>query len=58
MVYEHQQAYYQAINTSTQQSDSAPFIELMLGVILGTIERQAKVSTPQVTPKSGHYFLH
>ncbi|MCJ8315372.1 MAG: Fic family protein [Pseudomonadales bacterium] len=37
MIYEHQADYYQAINLSTQGTDSAPFIEFMLTVILQTI---------------------
>jgi len=45
MVHAHQSEYYQAINLSTQNTDSAPFIEFMLGVILETI---AGNSTPQV----------
>jgi Fic family protein len=34
LVYEHQQEYYQALQKSTDQSDSAPFIEFMLQMIL------------------------
>ncbi len=49
MVHEHQNQYYQAINLSTQTSDSAPFIEFMLGVILATIESCAGNGTPQVS---------
>jgi Fic family protein len=54
MVHEHQNQYYQAINLSTQTTDSAPFIEFMLGVILATIESCAGGSPqvePQVTPQ-------
>jgi Fic family protein len=49
MVHEHQNQYYQAINLSTQTSDSAPFIEFMLGVILATIESCAGNGTRQVS---------
>lgn len=38
MVYAQQDEYYQAINESTQATDSAPFIEFMLGNILSAIE--------------------
>jgi Fic family protein len=54
MVHAHQSEYYQAINTSTQQSDSAPFIEFMLSVILETLESndtELDVESPQVTPQ-------
>ncbi|BCE00139.1 Fic family protein [Marinicellulosiphila megalodicopiae] len=37
MIHERQADYYQAINLSTQGTDSAPFIEFMLTVILQTI---------------------
>jgi Fic family protein len=47
MVHEHQSEYYQAINLSTKKTDSAPFIEFMLKMILTTLE----LSTPQVTPQ-------
>lgn len=51
MVHEHQAKYYQAINTSTQQTDSAPFIEFMLGVILETIKSSTANDSPQVSPQ-------
>ena len=50
MVHNHQQAYYRAINSSTQQTDSAPFIEFMLGVIVETID-SGSAHTPQVSPQ-------
>lgn len=34
LVYEHQQEYYQALQKSTDQGDSAPFIEFMLQMLL------------------------
>ena len=49
MVHAHQNEYYQALNLSTQKTDSAPFIEFMLGMILGTIESNTGNSTPQVS---------
>lgn len=39
MVYSNQQAYYDAIAQSTKQGESGPFIEFMLGEILGTVRR-------------------
>ncbi|MDC9725812.1 MAG: hypothetical protein PSN44_07860 [Gammaproteobacteria bacterium] len=52
MIHEHQRNYYQAINHSTQQTDSAPFIEFMLSTILDTIKVNLSPQvTPQVTPQ-------
>lgn len=52
MVYEHQNDYYQAIRKSTQQTESAPFIEFMLTAILNTIkENISPQDTPHVTPQ-------
>jgi Fic family protein len=48
MIHAHQSEYYQALNLSTQKTDSAPFIEFMLGVILETIASNAGNNTPQV----------
>lgn len=54
MVHAHQSEYYKAINLSTKNTDSAPFIEFMLGVILETIENSATKTglheSPQVDP--------
>lgn len=47
MVHEYQNEYYQAINLSTQQADSSPFIEFMLNAILATI----KSANLNLTPK-------
>ncbi|MFK0571655.1 Fic family protein [Endozoicomonas sp.] len=49
MVHEHQSEYYQALNLSTQKTDSAPFIEFMLSMILATIGSAAGYITPQVS---------
>lgn len=46
-MHEHQAEYYQAIQNSTAQTDSAPFVEFMLRMILAAIT----TSTPQVTPQ-------
>jgi len=48
MIHEHQGDYYQALNYSTTQTDSAPFIEFMLTIILNTIDVNI---TPQVSPQ-------
>lgn len=44
MIYANQQAYYAAINTSTEQSDSCAFIEFMLREILSALESLPKFS--------------
>ncbi|EHR39998.1 Fic family protein [Alishewanella jeotgali] len=51
MVYAHQSAYDAALNLSTKQTDSSPFIEFMLDVILETLISATTTSTPQVTPQ-------
>ncbi|MGL1930252.1 MAG: Fic family protein [Desulfotalea sp.] len=54
LVHQHQQEYYQAINISTEQTDSAPFIEFMLSMIeqsLSELIEQAPQATPQVAPQ-------
>lgn len=50
MVHAHQSDYYQAINLSTKNTDSAPFVEFMLGVVLETINATPQVA-PQVAPQ-------
>ncbi len=44
LIFEHQAEYYQAIQESTRQTDSAPFIAFMLRMILDTVT----TSTPEV----------
>lgn len=52
MVHTYQDEYYHALNLSTKKTDSAYFIEFMLGVILETITSSpAPQVTPQVTPQ-------
>lgn len=51
MVYEQQDNYYQALNQSTQQTDSAPFIEFMLSVILEACQSSTPQVSPHVTPQ-------
>jgi Fic family protein len=48
MIYEHQAEYYQALQRSTAQTDSAPFIEFMLKMIREAITPQV---APHVTPQ-------
>jgi Fic family protein len=52
MVHAHQSDYYQAINLSTKNTDSAPFVEFMLGVVLETINAPPQVAPPVAPPKS------
>jgi Fic family protein len=60
LVHEHQAEYYQAINSSTQKTDCATFIEFMLRMILeaitssvvdGTNHQDTPHVTPHVTPQ-------
>lgn len=60
LVHEHQAEYYQAINSSTQKTDCAIFIEFMLRMILeaitssaidGTTNDRTLHVTPQATPQ-------
>jgi Fic family protein len=53
LIFEHQTEYYQALQESTRQADSAPFITFMLRMILDTITISAPQVTPQVTPQVG-----
>ncbi len=46
LVYSHQENYYQALQQSTDNTDSAPFIEFILRMILSACHE----NTPQVTP--------
>ena len=51
LVHAHQAEYYQALQDSTDQTDSAPFIAFMLRKILEALN--APQVTPQVTPQVG-----
>ncbi len=54
LVHEHQAEYYQALRSSTDQTDSAPFIEFMLRMILDAVSSAAAPQVaPQVTPQVG-----
>jgi len=47
LVHEHQAEYYKTLQSSTNQTDSAPFIEFMLRMILDAV---SSTVTPQVAP--------
>lgn len=51
LVHEHQSDYYQALQKSTDQADSAPFIEFMLRMILDAVLTATPQVAPQVTPQ-------
>jgi Fic family protein len=51
LVYQHQQAYYDALQASTNQSNSAPFITFMLHMIFDAI--QTMDISEQVTEHDG-----
>ncbi|XTI71542.1 Fic family protein [Acidithiobacillus sp. AC3] len=53
LIFEHQAEYYQALQESTQKTDSAPFIAFMLRMILDTVTTSAPQVSPQVTPQVG-----
>lgn len=53
LIFEHQAKYYAALQGSTQKTDSAPFIDFMLRMILDTVTTTAPQVTPQVTPQVG-----
>ena len=51
LIFEHQAEYYQALQASTQQTNSAPFIDFMLRMILDAVCTVAPQVAPQVTPQ-------
>jgi len=52
LIYEHQQAYYDAIRQSTQNADSAVFIEFMLEMISKALPASTPPSQPASQPAS------
>ena len=52
LVHEHQADYYQALQKSTDQTDSAPFIEFMLRMILDAVSTVDPPSRPPSRPPS------
>ncbi len=53
LIFKHQAEYYQALQESTLQTDSAPFITFVLRMILDAMTSSAPQVTPQVTPQVG-----
>jgi len=51
LVFEHQAEYYQVLQESYQQADSAPFIAFMLRMILEAVTTSAPQVSPQVSPQ-------
>jgi len=51
LIFKHQAEYYQALQESTHQSDSAPFIAFMLRMILDTVTSSTPEVTQEVTPE-------
>lgn len=51
LIFEHQAEYYYALQESTQQTDSAPFIAFMLRMILDTVTTSTPEVAPEVTPE-------
>jgi len=51
LIFEHQAEYYQAIQESTQKTDSAPFIAFMLRMILDTVTSSTPEVTREATPE-------
>lgn len=58
LVHAHQAEYYAAINNSTQQADSAPFIVFMLSMRRDAILSVSPQVTPQVTPQVAELLKH
>jgi len=56
LVFEHQHEYYEALQESTNRTDSAPFIAFMLRMILDAVTTTPQVA-PQVTPQVGELVL-
>ena len=57
LIFEHQAEYYQALQESTRQTDSVPFIDFMLRMILDAVTTSAPQVTPQVTPQVGELLF-
>jgi Fic family protein len=51
LIFERQLAYYQSIEESARQSDSAPFLTFMLNAIRDALSAVAPQVAPQVTPQ-------
>ena len=57
LVFEHQSEYYQALQESTENTDSSPFIEFMLTMIFDAVIASAPQATHPVTPQVGQLLL-
>jgi Fic family protein len=57
LIFEHQSEYYQTLQESTRNTDSALFIEFMLRMILDAVTTSAPQVTPQVTPQVKQLLL-
>ncbi len=51
LIYAHQDDYYLALQESTKQADSAPFIEFILQMILNSCNEDTPQVIPQVSPQ-------
>ncbi len=51
LIFHHQAEYYQALQESTRQTDSAPFIAFMLRMILDTVTTSTPEVATEVTPE-------
>jgi Fic family protein len=51
LIFEHQAEYYQALQESTRQTDSAPFVTFMLRMILATVTALTPEVTQEVAPE-------
>ncbi|QFR49378.1 Fic family protein [Sulfurimonas lithotrophica] len=52
IVRDHQEEYYKAIENSTEQGESTPFIEFMLEMILESMQNIKNVNVPNSVPKN------
>lgn len=57
LIFEYQSEYYQALQKSTQQADSSPFIEFMLAMIFNAVVASTPQAPPPVTPQVGQLLL-
>ena len=51
LIFEHQAEYYQALQESTRQTDSAPFIAFMLRMVLDAVTSSTPEVAQEVTPQ-------
>ena len=58
LIFERQAEYYQALQESTRQTDSAPFIAFMLQIILAAVAVATPQVGPQVTPQVGELLAN